>query len=132
VLAPQRVATHALLSVALMDQGRGGEALEEAGREPEAAFRLWALTILHHAMGHRAESDAALRELIEKRAEGWAYQIAEAYAARGEADTAFEWLTRAHAQRDGGLSDVKASTRFRSLWEDPRWRAFMAKMGFEE
>ncbi len=129
-LAPQRVATRALLSIALLDQGRGEDALDEATREPEAAFRLWALTIIHHALGHRAESDAALRELEEKRAEGWAYQIAEAHAARGEADAAFEWLERAYAQRDGGLSDTKASTRLRSLANDPRWAAFLGKMGF--
>ncbi|MGE5177949.1 MAG: protein kinase domain-containing protein [Bacteroidota bacterium] len=131
-LAPQRLATHALLSMALMDQGRTAEALEEAGREPEAAFRLWALTILNHALGQGAESDAALRELIEKHAAGWAYQIAEAHAARGEADAAFEWLDRASIQRDGGLSDVKASTRFRSLHDDPRWSAFLRKIGFDE
>lgn len=34
----------------------------------------------------------ALRELIEKYADSDAAQIAEAYAYRGEADRAFEWL----------------------------------------
>jgi tetratricopeptide (TPR) repeat protein len=129
-LAPQRVATRALLSIALLDQGRGEDALDEANREPEIAFRLWSLSIIHHALGHTAESDSAMRELKEKRADGWAYQIAEAHAARGEADEAFEWLDRAYAQRDGGLSDTRASTRLRSLVNDPRWAAFLRKMGF--
>ncbi|HYJ32287.1 MAG TPA: protein kinase [Candidatus Binatia bacterium] len=127
-LAPQRVATRALLSLALLDRGRGGEALAEAALEPETAFRLWALTIIHHTLGREAESVAALRELIEKRADGWAYQIAEACAARGEADAAFAWLDRAHAQRDGGLSDARASARLRALHGDPRWKAFAEKM----
>ena len=37
---------------------------------------------------------------------GWtaAFQIAEAYAYRGEVDKAFEWLDRAHAQRDPGVT----------------------------
>ena len=73
-------------------------------REPEEAFRLWALAIIHHAAGRRAESDAALQELIAKYQTDAAYQVAEVYAARGEADLAFEWLERAYAQRDPGLS----------------------------
>ena len=73
-------------------------------REPEEAFRLWALAIVHHALGRATESDEALRELIEKYAEDGAYQIAEVHAVRGEADAAFEWLERAYAQRDSGLA----------------------------
>jgi hypothetical protein len=51
---------------------------------------------------------------------------------RREPDLAFEWLERAYAQRDGGLSEMSVSPRFRALHRDPRWRAFMKKMGFEE
>jgi hypothetical protein len=83
-------------------------------------------------MGHAAESDEALGELIEKFAEDWALQIADVHGARGEADAAFEWLERAYAQRDGGLADMKWSPRFRSLHGDPRWSAFLKKMGFED
>jgi hypothetical protein len=115
----------------LLDQRREDEALAEAALEPEPAFRLWALTIIHHALGREAESAASLRELTETCSGGWAYQIAEAYAARGEADAAFEWLDRAYAQRDGGLSDARASARLRRLHGDPRWNAFAEKMRFE-
>ena len=40
------------LALTLLAQGRGEEALAEAMREPDEAFRLWALAIVHHAMGH--------------------------------------------------------------------------------
>jgi hypothetical protein len=90
------------------------------------------LTIVHHAIGRRAESDGALQELIEIGAATLACQIAEAHAARGEPDLAFEWLERAYAQRDGGLSEMKTSPHFRSLHGDPRWGAFLKKMGFAE
>jgi len=46
------------------------------------------------------ESDAALAELTAKDSETAAYQIAEAYAYRGDKDHAFEWLERARRQRD--------------------------------
>jgi hypothetical protein len=54
------------------------------------------------------------------------------YAARGETEAAFEWLERAYAQRDGGITFVTESPQFRSLHRDPRWAAFLKKMGFEE
>jgi tetratricopeptide (TPR) repeat protein len=130
-LAPQRVSVRALLSLALHAQGRSEEALEEAMRESHEAYRLWALAILYHGMDRRADSDEALREVIEKYAEDAAYQIAEVHGTRGEADAAFEWLERAHAQRDSGLTEMMPSPRFRPLHGDPRWGAFLEKMGFE-
>jgi tetratricopeptide (TPR) repeat protein len=131
-LALQRPATHALLSSTLLALGRGEEALAEAMHEPDDAFRLWALAIVHHGLGHGAESEAALRELIDKNSYDGAYQIAEAHAVRGEVDAAFEWLERAYLQRDGGLAEMKVSTRLRSLHRDPRWRAFVKKMGLDD
>jgi serine/threonine protein kinase/tetratricopeptide (TPR) repeat protein len=131
-LAPQKDAAHAFLSMVLLGQGRGEEALAEAARDPEEAFRLWAQAIVHYVLGSGAESDEALRELIEKYAEDSAYQIAEVYGTRGEADAAFDWLERACAQRDGGLSELRISPRLRSIHGDPRWSAFQRKMGFED
>jgi hypothetical protein len=51
---------------------------------------------------------------------------------RGEKDRAFEWMERAYAQRDGGLAEMKSSPRLRSLHGDPRWDAFLKKMGLED
>jgi TolB-like protein/tetratricopeptide (TPR) repeat protein len=130
-LAPQFVATRAYLSLTLTAQAKGEEALAEALREPDEAFRLWALATVHHALGHRPESDAALDQLRGKYAEDSAYQIAEVYGARGEPDAAFEWLERGYVQRDGGLAAMKASVNLRSLHGDPRWGAFLRKMRLE-
>jgi tetratricopeptide (TPR) repeat protein len=131
-LSPQRVATRSYLSMTLFAQGRSEEALAEARREPEEQFRLWALAILHHSLGRPTESEAALQELIEKHAAEAAVQIAQVYAARGEVDPAFQWLERAHVQRDGGLVELKVSSILRSLHGDPRWGALLTKMGFDE
>jgi hypothetical protein len=106
--------------------------MAETMREPLEWARLRALAILHHVMQHRAESDEALRELIEKHWAESACQIAEVYGARGEADAAFEWLERAYAQRDPGLADVKPSPHLRLLHGDPRWGAFLEKVGLED
>jgi tetratricopeptide (TPR) repeat protein len=130
-IAPQSFFTRALLSLIFVGQGRGADALDEAARERDDEVRLWALGIVHHALGQGPESDAALRELIEHHAEDCAFQIAEVHGARGEADAAFEWLERGLAQRDPGIAATMPSPRFRSLHGDPRWKPFLRKMGLE-
>jgi len=131
-LAPNREAGHTILALALLAQGRYDEALAEAGRETDDALRLWAPALIHHRMGHEAESRSALLELMEQHHEVSAYQIAEAHAVRGDLDSAFDWLELAWKQRDAGLTDTLASSRLRSLHEDPRWDAFLGRMGFTE
>lgn len=131
-LTPLRAATRASLAVALAAQGRTSEALAEAKREPTGWARLRALAIIHRKMGHRAESDEALRELVERHGDESACQVAEVYGARGEAEAAFDWLDRAYAQRDPGLADVKPSPHLRSLHDHPRWSAFLRKLGLED
>jgi len=130
-LAPQIVAARAGLSMTLLAQAKGEEAVAVALREPDEAFRLCALAIVHHALGHRPESDAALDQLRDKYAEDCAYQIACVHGARGDADAAFEWLERCYVQRDGGLAEMKMNVALRSLHADPRWDAFLRKMGLE-
>jgi hypothetical protein len=72
--------------------------------------------------------EAALAEYVAKYHAEWAYQIAELYAFRGEIDRAFEWLERAYAQRDPGLSEMKCDPLLKSLERDPRYAAFLKKM----
>ena len=76
----------------------------------------------------KRESDAALKALKDKFAGDSAYQIAEVHAFRGETDLAFEWLERAHAQRDGGVMGIKGDPLMRGLVGDPRYTAFLRKM----
>jgi Tfp pilus assembly protein PilF len=131
-LAPQRATARASLAMNLLVQGRGDEALAEASRESDEAFRLWALAIIEHAAGRHTESDTALQELIAKYQADCAHQVAQVYVARGEADLVFDWLERAYVQRDGGLSEMKMNPYLRSLHADPRWSAFLQKMGFAD
>jgi len=128
-LAPQRSATRNTLAFVQLARGQGEEALAEALREQDEGYRLWTLAIAHHGQGHAEESDAALREVIGKYADSMACQVAEAYGARGEVERALDWLERAYAQRDPGLVELKCNPRFRSLHGDPRWGAFLRKMG---
>ena len=131
-LAPQRIATHATLALNLLAQGRTDEGLNEALREADEMWRNWVLAIVQHTASHSAEADEAQRQLITKHAEDAAYQIAEVYAARGKPDLAFEWLERAYIQRDSGLSEMNWKPQLRLLHGDPRWSAFLRKIGLAD
>ena len=131
-LSPQSMFVTSSLSLVLLAQGRSDEALAVASREPYESMRLYALGIIYHILGRGAEADRALRELTEKYAVEAAAQIAEVHAVRGEIDRAFEWLERAYAQRDAALPGMKLTPSYRTLHGDPRWAAFLRKMGLEE
>ena len=131
-LAPQGAVSRTWLSIVLLEQGRGEEARVEALREPEEWGRLFALAIIQHAAGRRAEADEALRELAGKYGDVAAYQVAEVHAPRSEADLAFEWLERAYTQRDAGIFWTKVDPLLRSLHADPRWVVFLRKLGLAD
>ncbi|HSA93630.1 MAG TPA: tetratricopeptide repeat protein, partial [Terriglobales bacterium] len=127
-LNPEGQGTHTLLGRVYLAQVRPQEALAEMDREPEPVWRLYGQALAYHALGRKKEADAALAEFVAKYHADAAFQIAEVYAFRGEADRAFEWLERAYAQRDGGLSEMKGDPLLRSLERDPRYAAFLKKM----
>jgi len=128
-LDPRGGLIHAWLGAVRLLQGRLDEAEELFRQEVHDTFRLQGLAFVFHARGNRAQSDAALSELIEKNAADGAFQIAEAYAYRDEADLAFAWLERAYAQHDPGIGMTKVARPLRSLHRDSRWEPFLEKMG---
>ena len=131
-ISPEATSRRALLALTLLAQGRHDEALAEASGESAEWARLFALAIVQHARGRAEESQRALQQLIEAYGHIAAYQIALAHAARGEVDAAFEWLDRAYAQRDSGLAFLRGHKILQPLHDDPRWRAFLEKLGFAD
>jgi serine/threonine protein kinase/Flp pilus assembly protein TadD len=127
-ISPDYAAAHVTLAMAYLAESRPQEALREVQSEKNALWRLVALPLVYYASGHRKESDAALADLVAKLPKDAAYQIAEAYAFRGEADSAFKWLDRAFSQRDGGLTEIKGDPLLKSLEHDPRYPEFLKKM----
>jgi hypothetical protein len=84
--------------------------------------------LAHHDLGHARESQQALETLLAKYSHSGAYQIAMIYAWRGDKDRAFEWLDRAYAQSDGGLTLLKTDPATRGLRGDPRYAALLRKL----
>ena len=131
-LDPGGACRHLAIGWVLLLQGKPEAALREMQQEPEEIWRLSGLPLAYHALGRRSESDAALAALKSKYGGEMAYQIAEVHAFRGEADLAFEWLERAYEQRDGGVTEIKGDRMFRTLIDDPRYKAFLKKMKLPE
>ena len=84
------------------------------------------------AWGRRRRRDAALQDIVTHDADVAAIQIAEVYAYRDEKDAAFDWLERAYVQHDHGVSLLRSHTTFRGLHDDPRWQAYLAKIGIAD
>jgi len=55
--------------------------------------------------------------------------VAQVYAWRGDRDQAFQWLERAYQIRDPGIPYITIDPFTRSMRGDPRFRAFLAKLG---
>jgi tetratricopeptide (TPR) repeat protein len=81
------------LSEIYLSQGRPQDALGESERIPFAAFHIRMSAMAYNALGREKESDAALKELIEKFHANAAWSIATVYALRNQRDEAFKWLT---------------------------------------
>jgi tetratricopeptide (TPR) repeat protein len=87
------------------------------------------LPMAYHALGRKADSDAALTALIAKAEKDGPYNIASVYAYRGEADKAFEWLDKAIEYGDGGLGEIVTENLFDKIHADPRWLPLLRKVG---
>ena len=127
-LNPERPFSHYGLGMVYLAQGHPQEALAEIEREPEPFYHLGGQALAYYDLGRKKEADAALAEYVAKYHTEGAFQIAELYAVRREADKAFEWLERAYAQRDSGLSQMKGDPLLKNLEHDPRYAAFLKKM----
>lgn len=85
--------------------------------------------MLYYSLGKKAESDAALQKFIAKYQGDWAYQIAQNFAWKGVRNQVFYWLEHAYINRDAGLAEIKGNPFFKNVESDPRYTAFMKKIG---
>lgn len=129
-LSPGFINGHYNVAVAMLQQGKAQQALTEMQQEPAAGgWGTIGLPMVLHALGRKAESDAALDQLIREEADSSAYNIAYIYAFRNEPDKAFEWLDRARRNHDPGLSGVAFEPLFDNIKRDPRWLRYLRELG---
>ena len=127
-LAPQSPFGNLILAMHEVLDGHAEVALGLSRSISEEWARLTGIALAEQALGHKQESQRALRELIARHAQGQSYQIAQVYAAGGEIDQAFEWLEHAYSQHDGALANVIFDPFMNDLRSDPRYKALLVKM----
>jgi tetratricopeptide (TPR) repeat protein len=127
-LNPQYPDAHTILGRVYLVQSKPEEALAESQKESDPNWREQGLALAYHALGQKQQANASLTQYIKEYQDTSAYQIAEIYAYRGEADKAFEWLERSYKQRDSGLAQMKGDPLLRNIEKDPRYTAFLKKM----
>ena len=122
----------------LLARGRFPEALAYDEQWLADEYRDFALALVHHALGNRSESDAALARLL---ATGdvdpfHGHRVVEAHAYRGEPEAAFEWLATLVEERipprlrgTHWKMELIYSPFAASLHDDPRWQAWCATGG---
>jgi len=130
-LNPAMPWSHAGLGLNYLLDGKFEEAASAAEGDSGEWARQLVVACARWAQKRIPESDAALSQL-KTFADTAAYQIAEAYAYRGEKDQAFEWLERARQQRDPGLTGLRKDPLLPKIREDGRWNAFLHTMGLAD
>jgi tetratricopeptide (TPR) repeat protein len=128
-LAPDSGWEHTALGNVLVQKGELEAALAEYQKEPLESFRLGGLTIAYHALGRKAESDAALAEWIRKYPDTKPFSVASVRAFRGEIDEAFEMLDKAARQHDLDLGSLAVYPTFAAMHGDPRWLPLLRRLG---
>ena len=131
-IRPTYVYSHFFLGLVLLARGDPDAALIEMNQETSDEARQGGLAMVYHALGRKADSDAALARMVQGQADRNAFGIAEVYGFRGQADAAIHWLERAYAQKDTSLFTIKVSLPLQRLAADPRFKAFLRKMNLPE
>lgn len=117
------------LGLVYLLQGRLAEARSAFQRSKSDFFPLMGDALVEYQLGNSAEAQRALARVVASPvAIPSSYQIAEVYAWRGEADSAFEWLESAYRHRDGGLGYLKYDPLLRKVRGDPRYGVLLRKM----
>jgi tetratricopeptide (TPR) repeat protein len=127
----QADSTRALVALGtsrLLDS-RAREAMDVYSRVDDPGWRLTGMAMAAHSLGDTTLFTEHLNAAIMQSSADSAYQIAEAYAWRGDSQKAFEWLERAYRQRDGGLITVKYDPLLSSLRGTPRYSALLLQLG---
>jgi tetratricopeptide (TPR) repeat protein len=128
-LDPQYPYVHLYLGMIFLWQDEPQMALMEMQKETDPVSREYGNVLALSTLGRKVEADQAMANLVRDYNMSDAFLIACAYAWRGDKDQAFVWLDRAYEQRDYLISEILMYPELSNLKSDPRWPAFLEKMG---
>jgi adenylate cyclase len=124
--SPNFSGAHYELGRVLLARGAIPAAIAEFEAESNPVWRVNGLPLGYRAAHRNAEADAALKELL-RNSDGAEFQVAEVYAYFGDADHAFEWLSRA-VKVDPGIIWLRNDPLCIALIHDPRYQAILKRL----
>ena len=128
-LQPSAAAHYDQLTIVAIQRGNAQAALAAARQGPPGNWQDIALALARQIGADRSAADAALKTLIDKDAGIAAYQIAEVYALRGDANETFAWLDQASSNRDPGIQNLLYDPFLLRYKDDPRFAVFCKRVG---
>jgi TolB-like protein/Flp pilus assembly protein TadD len=117
-----------------------GRAYAEVGRNTEAVAALrraveleeWPNILLRLAyVLERAGQSEEANRIVEENTHGDRTRVALVYVAAGDAERAFEWLERAHADQSPFLHELKVEPGYDPIRSDPRFGELLRRMRLE-
>jgi tetratricopeptide (TPR) repeat protein len=127
-ISPTFYGAHLEIGWVLLARGELEAAVNELQAEISQNGKDSGLAAVYHAMGRKADSDAALGRLMTEY-HSWPTGVALAHAARGERDQAMDWLQKAYETHDPDLLLWgPGHPFFASLHDDVRYQELMLKI----
>lgn len=132
-LDPEDESTMNLAAYILMAVGKPQDALAMANRiEKSPEWRMEVLPFIYDALGRKADSGAALDDLIRRFGSVKPVSIAGFYAKTRNDDQAFVWLQRAYAERNTNIWDIQSDPNLKSIRGDARYSTLLRQLGLIE
>ena len=129
-LSPGCGGAHYQLGEALLLKGDANGALAEIEQETSEVWKMIGLPMAYHALGRKADSDAALAALIAKYEKDCALQhrLRLCLPRRGRQGVR---VARQGGRNigDPGLAEIVTENLFDKIHADPRWLPFLRKIG---
>ena len=127
-LQPDGIYNHHLLAISKILRKDAVGAHRAAEAEPLGPWRDFAMAMAAQIDPDRGTADASL-ESVAHYADGWAFQMAQVHALRGDPDAVFEWLQRAWKARDPGMQTLLYDALLLRYRDDPRYAALAKQAG---
>lgn len=131
-LNPDYPGGHAYRARVKLLQGKFDSALRESEQESDPFWRRYAAILALSAQDEPEQAQSMLQDMIAETGAFAAFQIAEILAFGGDVDGAFDWLGRAHTQRDSGLASTVGNRLLENLHADDRWPEWLARLGLPQ
>ncbi len=130
-MSPEGLGGHTQLADVFIAQGNPAAALAEVAKEANPLLKWVGFALAYHALGRRAEADAALSRVAEYENRSPA-TVAEVYAFRGDVDRALALLSKAVDIGDPDAPGLVNDNYFLPLHPDGRYRALVARLGLPD